>query len=711
MVQDMVQGFLYTFGSAARPPVWVALVFALLTPLVVHAQATSGTDAVDSPPDIWPQTCLIEGKGSNIQSLPSGMPVTDPLQDLFDVLHYNLSLNVDPEMGWLSGNVVIVFQALDEPVTHFVLDFVDQMNCASMYLTAPYPAYLDFVHQDGRITAQLTTPIEPWVVGRIEVQFWGQPEPEGLFGYRVGLTDAGKPIVATVSEPWSARSWWPCKDDPRDKAWVITNIMVPPGLTAVSNGSFQGQEGLVFSWLEWMPIPTYLVSLVVSDYDEIQETYEGSAGQIELHHYVFPELISEAQADFAVLPDMLDFCGDLLGPYPFPGQPYGMAICQWNEAMEHPTAVTYGHVLLTGDGQFETILIHELSHMWFGNLITPVDWTHIWLNEGFATYVEALWAEHKWGQEGLRSFMVQHDWGHNYPNDAVIRNPDSSSPAYYFQPIAYHKGAWVLHMLRRWLGDDDFFASWSHYLNNPQLRYGNAHTDDFRQSCETVSGQDLQWFFDQWLYRTTYPVFELTWSNDWDNGGNQFKIQLDQVQVPDPFGGSAPYRVPVEFQLRGADFDTVVTVINDQLEQEFVIPLSADVTVTIVNLDPDRWLLHRMADPPTPVTDGDVAKVPVRLHPAFPNPFNPRCLFRWETTLTTRDLVEIFDVQGRRILSEQREAAGPGGRNFIWTGLDTHGRQAPSGTYLYRITCHGQAGDASDGDSTWQLQGKVTLAR
>ena len=364
------------------------------------------------------------------------------------------------------------------------------------------------------------------------MQFWGQPQPDGLFGYQVDVTDAGKEVVATVSEPWSARSWWPCKDDPNDKASVTTNISVPVGMTGVSNGVFMYQEGQTFTWMEPLPISTYLVSLAVSEYVELNEPYQGSAGNFDLTHFVFPHLVEEAQADFAILPDMLDFCGYVFGPYPFTGQPYGMTLCQWDQAMEHPTAVTYGHVLVTGDGQFETIIMHELAHMWFGNLITPVDWTHVWLNEGFATYAEALWAENKWGSSGLISFMRQHDWGHDYGNDTLIRNPNSSHPPYYFRPIAYHKGAWVLHMLRRQLGDMGFFASLNRYLNNPDLRFGNAHSDDFRQACEDATGQDLQWFFDQWLYRSTYPVFEMTWQQRLDR--REKPVQDQPVPGADP---------------------------------------------------------------------------------------------------------------------------------------------------------------------------------
>lgn len=250
----MVWKFFLAPCSTAGPSVWVVLLFALLSPLTVFSQPQSGTD--DSPPDLWPQACLIEGKGNDLPSPVTGMPVPDPLQELFDVLHYNMSLQVDPEQGWVAGNVVIIFRAVGQQVDSFVLDFVDQMNCASMSITHPYPAHLTFVHQDDRITAQLEHPVKQGDIGRIVVQFWGQPEPEGLFGYRVDVTDAGRPVVATVSEPWSARSWWPCKDDPRDKASVATNISVPPGLTAVSNGTFLGVERQTFSWLETLPMMT-----------------------------------------------------------------------------------------------------------------------------------------------------------------------------------------------------------------------------------------------------------------------------------------------------------------------------------------------------------------------------------------------------------------------------------------------------------------------
>jgi hypothetical protein len=210
----MVPKSLQPFRPEGRPFFWAGfaclfLASIFLPPLAAPAQTSSGS--LPAPPELWPQACLIEGKGDDRKRLASGMPVPDPRQELFDVNHYNLSLAVDPVQGWVSGNVVILFQTLEEPLDSFVLDFVDQMNCASLSLTHPYPAHLDFVHQGDRVTATLDPPIPAGTFSRIIVQFWGQPEPEGLFGYRIGETDAGRPVVATVSEPWSARSWWPCK--------------------------------------------------------------------------------------------------------------------------------------------------------------------------------------------------------------------------------------------------------------------------------------------------------------------------------------------------------------------------------------------------------------------------------------------------------------------------------------------------------------------
>jgi len=696
------------FATGPLPWPIVAFAFILFSPGNGFAQLQTGNSRSLTVPSTWPQTALIEAKGTvspDAFIVTKGMPIPDPRQAEFDVIHYLLNLQVDPNWGWIAGKVGVIFQVQDTPLTELVLDLRDELTCAGVNIRYPYQANLDFSRTSDLLVIDLATPIAAGGYGYIEVQYWGQPRPEGLFGYQIGQTAAGDQTIATVSEPWSARSWWPCKDDPRDKAAVDMSIDAPSDMIAVSSGKLMGHNRSTWQWVEEDPISTYLVSLAVAQYVEIHDQYDGPAGKIDLRHYVFPADETAAREDLSILPEMLDFCGEKFGPYPFAGQPLGIAECVWDEAMEHPTAITYGNVLLPGTHQFDTVLVHELSHMWFGDLITPTDWTQIWLNEGFATYTEALWAEHVYGPAGLRSFMVSHDWGHDYGSGALIRDPSNGNPPYYFRTIVYHKGAWVLHMLRRWMGDEQFFAALKHYLENPALRYGNADSGDFQKACEDIIGYDLSWFFDQWLNRTTYPVLRLDWNNDWMAGINHCHVRVQQEQIPEPDGSRPPYQFLMELRFMGSGLDTTVTTLVQDLDQEYVFWFNK--TVNNVYVDPNHWLLYDMVTDKTG-TAGDVFAEPVSLTPAFPNPFNPRTMFRWEAKTDTHDLVEIFDVQGHRIVRRDLGVQAAGPRQFLWLGSDESGRQYPSGIYLYRITCQGLA---ADGEFSHQLQGKVTLTR
>jgi len=678
--------------------------------VLVSSLATLSVQAADGIPDSW----QFEGKGirpAGVEWRRARAPEPDPRQAAYDVLHYGQSLVLDVEQAQISGVVRIELRVLEDFLEVIVLDFVASMQCTDAEVILPLDRDVAVHRQGDLLELHLAEPLHAGDGAAVDVYYEGVPQPHGLYGLQFDHTDVGRPVVASVSEPWSARSWWPCKDDPTDKATFTASLYVPPGMVAISNGDAvdalatteidpesplvldrllaQGgmdplRDDLIgYHWSEPVPISTYLFSLAASYYDEFGEQYHGPAGDFEIRHFVYPEVLELAESDFAILPDMLDLFGAQLGPYPFPGQKYGMVMFEWDGAMEHPTAVTYGDKYVTGDGRYETIIAHELAHQWFGNLVTVRDWSHIWLQEGAATYLEALWAEHLDGAAGLRLFMLQH-MGVGYGTEPLVRSSGVDDPWYYFEMPVYHKGAWVLHMLRRLLGDELFFQCLREFLNDPHLQQENAVSDDLVRVCEETSGYELDWFFDQWLYRNNHPVFSV----ELDPGDpileRPCRVVLRQVQDPDPVYGPEAYIAPLDLRLRGGGVDTTLTVWVGCPEDPFEFDLPA--AITEVQLDPGGWLLHRVASITPVATLPGTAEYPSLLA-AVPNPFNPRTVLGFEMPASARVTLGIFDLSGRlirRLLSDAVVSAGH--HQVVWDGNDELGRPAAGGVYFYRLS-------------------------
>jgi len=685
--------------------------------------------AAEASTDLVPQAWQFEGKSSPPSTqlgipaiVTTRMPSPTPEQELYDVEHYEVEFFVDLETPYLSGTVTLTFSAVSGPLGEIVLDFAESMTVTTArWGGGSLILSLGVQHDGNHLTVDLPGSNPNWDSGTIIVDFEGIPQFDGFYGFQFSQTPAGAPIAASLSQPWSARSWWPCKDDPRDKATYRTILHVPAGMTGVSNGRLVAQldGGLTFVWEEDYPISTYHFSVAVAQYELLESLFVSGEDSLAIRHYVYPDYVEAAIVDFASLPDMLEFCLANFGSYPFAGEKYGMALFEWEGAMEHPTCTSYGSSLVTGDGFYETILLHELAHQWFGNLITCSDWTHTWLNEGFSTYAEALWAEHRYGFEELQNFMTQRS-NFTWWDEPLVRRPDDPDPWYYFHNMVYNKGAWVLHMLRHVIGDAQFQACLQNYLNDSSLQYGVATTQDFVDICGATVGEDLGWFFDQWLYWTVHPVYDISWSHavPFDH---RVQVTVSQVQLPDPVYGDLPFRMPLDLRLVSASFDTVVTVFNDQRVQTFEIEVP--VHVVDIELDPDGWMLHEYTvitaalDRPAPM------EFLVRLLPPRPNPFNPRCLIRWESDVSTHDTIHIYDLQGHRIVSRIRPPEPAGIREFLWDGCDGQGRACAAGVYVYDITCQAEApgghseqpsnlrGKSRQAAHVWRLKGKVTLAR
>jgi aminopeptidase N len=488
------------------------------------------------------------------------------------------------------------------------------------------------------------------------------------------------PAVATMSEPWSAHSWWPCKDHPSDKATLRLAVTAPDTLQVIANGARTGLAaagpGLTRTvWETDYPLAPYLVTVLLSRYVEWEEDCDAAAGPLRLTYHVFPASETAARYDLAPTCAMVRFLEELCGPYPFPLDRYGQAEFKWGGAMEHQTCTSLGSTVLRGDGRHRDIVLHELAHQWFGDKITPADWPDIWLNEGFATYCEALWIEREQGRaaylERLRTIgPVRHP--DLFTGDGVLTDPSPILP----NLLVYHKGAWVLHMLRGLLGDAAFFAFLRDWADDPATAYGSVDTAAFLAAASTAAGRDVGPLLRPWLNSSAVP--HLSWQTGTEGlpgGRTRVLLRLRQLQAT-PF----TLRLPVRIVSGGGVLETAVW--SDAAVQDW--SWDVDGELKGLEIDPEGWVLAARRPLPAPA---------VKLLPPRPNPAGADGVlltFRLDVSGPVR--IELHDARGRRLgdwdLGALPAAAEP--HAWRWTGVDGTDRPVAAGTYWLSVLAAGE---------------------
>ncbi|MFQ5599575.1 MAG: M1 family aminopeptidase [Candidatus Krumholzibacteriia bacterium] len=611
-------------------------------------------------------------------------PSPTPTQLLFDALHYELDLAFDPGNQAVEGYVRATVMSLVDSLHTIDLDADDVLTVSSV--TVAGGDTLAWSRPADLVSIHLPAGLADGDSIAIEIGFGGNPgsaSAPGLFF----ATHQGTPVIFSLSEPWSARSWWPCKDYPDDKATFDLYLAVPAVLFAASNGDHLGSEDVTrwgvpyrrFHWRENYPMATYLASIAASEYVRLDDSFVHAPGEtMAVTHYVYPDLVAAAEEDFNVTVPMLDFFSTTFGSYPFVDEKYGVALCNLGGGMEHQTLTSYGSALVTGNHSYDWVFAHELAHMWFGDLITCKDWTHIWLNEGFASYAEALWFEHLEGAGKLRSYMEGKDRPGQWQGP-ILRDPDATDRWYYFDNVVYNKAAWVLHMLRHIVGDGSFVQILQSYVADPRFRFGMAGTDDFEGVCEDVYGAPLDWFFDEWLTREDRLQYRWTWHSYPWQGKTNLSLVIDQLQAE-------LYTMPVDFRITTTvqQIDTLLWV-GDRTEA-FLVEL--DDPVTGVEFDPGHWILCDVTEYAT-----GTESIPwiTYLEQNRPNPFNPLTRIRFGLARPSEVLVQIYDARGSlvRTLLDTRRVAGT--HEIIWTGVDQRGERVASGLYFYRLETDSQS--------------------
>jgi aminopeptidase N len=500
------------------------------------------------------------------------------MQNLYDVKNYTLNFSFDIPSKMLFGKAEILAESLSDTLKYIYINFTGDMNVRSVRLDG---SDADFVHKNDYIiiACQAST-------GRnfnVTIDYEGSPKNQGFDSFSFKEFD-NEPAIYTLSEPTYAPSWWPCKDLTTDKSTADIIITVPSQLTAVSNGTLKevttNENGeKTFHWRSDYPITTYLISLAIGKYDKWTDTYTSLDGSVNMpvEYYSYPTYTEKAKYDWKNTVGMISFLSQTIGEYPFINEKYGMAMFGWvSGAMEHQTISSMGYRTVTGNGRFEDIVMHELAHQWFGDAVSPASWRDIWLNEGFATYCEALWKEHLGGKEAYLNFMKGEDKG---KFSTTVYNPEG----FIFSRTVYSKGSWILHMLRGVVGDEAFFRIIRTYYE--QYKYKTATTANFIDICEEISGRDLSTFFDQWLITGTgRPVFEFSWNQESKSGHYLTTVSVRQTQ-----SDREVYSVPL-----------AVTIKTESSEEQFIVDMNsrestfeftaASRPVEVI-LDKEGWIL------------------------------------------------------------------------------------------------------------------------
>jgi aminopeptidase N len=342
------------------------------------------------------------------------------------------------------------------------------------------------------------------------------------------------------------RYWFPGYDFPNDKATTEMLVTVPTGWEAVSNGRLVAATPnpsagtTTFHWSQEKPMASYLVSLVAGEFEKSEEKW-----RVPVEYYVPRGKSEDIARTFGRTTKMLEFFSENIAPYPWAKYAQA-AVDTFGGGMENTSATTLGASAILDARDFDDrrlgtdgLIAHEMAHQWFGDLVTCADWRHTWLNEGFATYFAALWQEHTEG----RDFF---EWRQRAQERAIVGNPlkvavvaqngEDERSAYAF---IYNKGGWVLHMVRGQLGDARFWKATQHYTR--KFSFQTATTSDFVEAITEATGQDLEWLFDQYVYKPGHPDFDIAW--DYDASSSLLHLSVKQK--------GTPFRVPVEIEVLG----------------------------------------------------------------------------------------------------------------------------------------------------------------
>lgn len=605
-------------------------------------------------------------RGKIDRALRSDYIAPTAAQGDYDITFYDIDLKIDPATETISGKVGVQGISLVSSLNFVELNLSSGLNIESVKNEQGND--LSYTHDSNLLSVTLNNPVSNGNSFNIIIDYNGKPQSSGFgsFGFDEYPLNSGVPMIWSLSEPYGARDWWPCKDTPNDKADSVNiSLEVPSGLIAASNGTLVDTEvngdWTTYHWQERYPIATYLVSVAIHSYTVFYDWYEyGVSDSMRLEYYVFPDNYDKVQYNYSLTKDMLGAMADRFGEYPFIKEKYGHVEFTWGGGMEHQTLSSMG-------GYSEALIAHELAHQWWGNMVTCANFHHIWLNEGFATYSEALWYEKQYGVDRLHSDMSNN----MYFGPGTIYVEDTTSVWNIFHGgLSYAKASWVLHMLRHIVGDSAFFNGLQEY--GDRYRFKSAVTEQFRDVMEEISEMNLDSFFQRWIYGEYYPIYEVVYSQS----DNNLLVRINQIQDSNIFG------MPIDIKVTFTDGSESTWVVqNTERNELFTLPIPDGKAIENIKLDPDNWILKKISEIRLDTLGNGVIPDEFHLYPVYPNPFNASVTIRFAVKVEGEVQLNIFDIKGNKVW--QQSARFTAGNHFIkWDGKNLFGNNVPSGTYV-----------------------------
>lgn len=515
--------------------------------------------------------------------------ILSPFQSCYDVKFYDISVTIDPVKKAISGKVLMRAEAVND-FTKILVDLDQVYKIESVELTnAKISAPLKFNHMDGKIWIDFPRIIKQKEIFQTQITYSGIPmvakRPPWDEGFVWSKSKDGKDWITVTCQGGGADVWWPCKDHPSDRADSVSlHFTVPDdrqaNLICVGSGKFKSVSSnnnntKTWNWFVSTPINNYCVMFYLGNYKQIDYDYTSITGEkFPFTVYVLPENFDKAKEHAPQFLQQMKIQEELIGPYPFRADKYSVVEAP-HLGMEHQTAIGYGYGWKDHPQfHFDWLHHHEFSHEWWANLVACKDWSEFWIAEGLGTYMQPLYLEKVFGIDEYNRYMKSIKRLSNKVPVAP-RGEKSSSESYNLD--IYYKGAWIVHTLRYYLGDETFFKilrRWAYpteemekITDGRQCRF--ATTDELLTTAENISGKKLDWFWEVYLRHASLPKLH-------------YKQGTDKLIVWWETENNLPFNLPVEIKLN----NKIVRVDMKSNRGEFAAGQNFDFVI-----DPNEWIL------------------------------------------------------------------------------------------------------------------------